>query len=430
MRLVLTCVVAVLLAAAATAAEPAGPQPLPKDAPRLAHDVTVVLEGSSVTMNRYGCLELPAWTGGDGRVPPQANGQNVFFRVFEMLNDHENMCWRRLTDQDWKRQGEWKPETRLSYNDVCYGKRVSYAGTAPEDFAELSVPAGYEKLDLIFTSDPKGDKIRVTIDGQPPAENALVDTRQETKIPPNADLGKDIDTLDSHGEPRKLQRPTAGISNIVELRARYKLDPAKAHLFRAQRAGAEADKRILVWGAVYWRGNCAQVIQRAKGGINCGDLPNYHAIQETVALKPDYLLMEAINIRGKPEQVTQTLDPGLAWCAAHSAQFKTMVYATAQANCKAFRAAFKDKVTDDVAGACAGAVVEMCRKYKLPMVDNGPPVDAWLTANPKGRFIGHIYADWYHPNQFGAAIFAQTIAEGIRKNWPELPVRPINMPGL
>jgi hypothetical protein len=237
-----------------------------------------MLEGSSVTMNRYGCQEVPAWTGGYDRLPPQANGQNLFFRVFEMLNDHENMCWRRLTDKDWKRQGEWKPEHKLPYNDACYGKRVAYLGTAPEDFAELSVPAGYEKLDLIYTSDPKGDRIKVATDGQPPAENALVDTRQETRIPPGTDLGADIDTLDSHGEPRKLQRPTGGISNIVELRARYKLDPARAHVFRVQRSGADPDRRILVWGAVYWRGNCIQVVQRAKGGINCGDLPNYQAL--------------------------------------------------------------------------------------------------------------------------------------------------------
>lgn len=412
-------------------AEPEGSPPLPRDAPKLLKDVIVVAAGSSITMNRYGCHEIPPWTGGYDRVPPQVNGHNVFFRIFEILNDHENMCWRRLTDKDWNRRGTWPPEHKLPYNDACYGKRVCYAASDPADFAELAVPQGYEKLDLIYTSDPKGDRIRVTIDGHPPPDNAFVDTHQDTRIPPDADLGADVETLDSHGNPCKLPRPRSGITNIVELRARYRLDPAAPHTFRIQRGGDDPDKRILVWGAVYWRGNCVQVAQRAKGGINCGDLPNYHAIQETLALKPDYILMEAISIRAKPGQILQTLEPGLAWCARHKDRFKTLVYAAPMSGCKSFVAWFTQaahRPNDDAANpqnaaACAEALSGLATRLGLPMVDVGPLVDDWLANNPAASFIPHVHADWYHPNQWGAALFGQAIHTGIRKHWPELPAR-------
>jgi hypothetical protein len=430
------------LTAAAGAGEPSGPMPLPKDAPKLKRDVIVMLQGSSVCMNKYRTHGLPKWTGGGNRVPPQLYCQNVFFRVFEMLNDHENMRWRRLPDADWKREGEWKPETKLEYNGACYGKRVAYSATDPKAWAELKIPAGFEKVDLIYTTGPKGDKIKVLVDGRPPKENALVDTRQDTRIPAAAKFGPDLEVLDSHGKPRKIRRPRRGARNLYELRARYQLEKSKPHTLRVQRATGDPGRRILVWGAVYWRGNCVQVVQRAKGGINCGDLPNYAAIQETVSIRPDYVLMEAINIRGSAAGVTKALGAGYSWCArqAKAGKFKVMVFETSQANCRAFRKHFSDPknksygksrvqaVADENADACHRAVVDLCKKYGFPRVDVGPAVDKYLAANPTARFVPHVQNDWYHPNQWGAALFGQTIHDGIKKHWPELPVRPVNMP--
>ena len=143
-------------------------------------------------------------------MPPQSYGQNVFFRIFEMLNDHENMCWRRLPDKDWERRGKWEAETKLPYNGPCYGKRISFSATEPDDWAELRLPAGYEKVDLIYRSDPSGDRMRVTIDGKAPPKNAIVDTYQETAIPAGTDLGGDLEEIDSHGDPRTRKRPTRG----------------------------------------------------------------------------------------------------------------------------------------------------------------------------------------------------------------------------
>lgn len=435
----LAAVLLFILPALAIAGESAGPRPLPADAPKLKKDVVVLVAGSSVSVRRYKVYKLPAWTGGADRVPPQCtNGQNVFFRVFEILNDHENMCWRRLTDKDWVRKGEWKGYSDLPYKSAS--PRISWMATDPGATAELKIPAGYEKVDLIYTSDPQGDKMKVSIDGKAPAKNALIDTYQETRIPADANLGPDIETLDSHGKPRKLRRPKRGIKNIVELRARYEIDKSKPHTLSIQRATNDPKKRILVWGAVYWRGNCVQVVQRAKGGINCGDLPNYPAIQETVALKPDYILMEAINIRGNPTGVTRSLEPGYAWCARHKDSFKTLVYSTPMASSKAFCAWFSDPknkppyggttktVTAPNPEACHQVAVDLCKRFGFPLVDVGATVDTWCAKHKSAKFVPHILNDWYHPNQWGAALFGQTLFEGIKKHWPELPNRPINMP--
>ena len=423
-----------------------GPLPLPKDAPRLSKDVTVVVAGSSISINRYGCADLPAWTGGVNRVPPQANGQNVFFRIWEMLNDHENMCWRRLTDKDWTRTGVWPAEKKLAYNGSCYGLRVAYAASQPGDHADLAVPAGYEKIDLIYTTDLKGDKIKVTIDGQPPAENAVIDSFQPSAIPADADAKGELATLDSHGEPVAVKRPTTGIANLCDIRARYRLDPAKPHVLRVERGTADAGKRVLIWGAVYWRGNCVQVVQRSKGGINCGDLPNFHAIQEVMAAKPDYLLVEAINIRNTPADVTATLESPLAWCGkqAKDGRFKALVYMTSMGNSKSFRAWFTDPkhnppygtgkltpadvVADANADTCVAVVTELAKKNGLPLIDVGPRADRWLAENPVAKFVPHVQVDWYHPNQWGAAVFGMTIHDGIGAHWPELPVRPVRSP--
>ena len=118
-----------------------GPLPLPDNAPALSRDVVVVVAGSSVSVRRYKVHKLPAWTGGPNRVPPQCtNGQNVFFRVFEMLNDHANMRWRRLPDADWTKSGEWKAYGKLPYRDAS--PRVSWLATDPDAYAELVIPAG------------------------------------------------------------------------------------------------------------------------------------------------------------------------------------------------------------------------------------------------------------------------------------------------
>jgi len=475
MKLLTTAATALLLLpSAALAAEPAGPRPLPKDAPKLKADKIVMVVGSSVSVRRYRVDRLPKWTGGHNRVPPQCtNGQNVFFRVFEMLNDHENMCWRRLPDPDWKKAPGWRGESRLPWRDAS--PRISWEATSPDTDARITVPAGYEKIDLIYTSDPNGDAIQVTIDGEAPPENARVETRQDTTLPPKSEWGPVFETLDSHGKPITVGGRPRPIRNIVELRARYALDPATAHTFRIQKASADPKTRILVWGVVYWRGNCVQVVQRAKGGINCGALPQYAAIQEITALKPDYVLMEAINIRGSAAGVTRSLQPGYAWCARQTARgqdtgqqdtrtrppadgkprrsgarstphpvpgkaFKILVYATPQANCRAFRAWFSDPkhkppyggsaktVADENADACHRAVIDLCAKYGFPLVDVGATVDAWLAKHPTVRFVPHVLNDWYHPNQWGAALFGQTLHDGISTNWPELPLRPITMP--
>ena len=424
------------------AAEPKGPQPLPKDAPRLERDMVAMMLGSSVSVRKHGVHNLPAWTGGHNRVPPQCNnGQNIFFRAFEILNDHENMCWRRLLDKDWTRGGKWQACKDLAYQ--FSGPRISWEATAPEAFAELRIPAGYEKVDLIYTSDPKGNKMRVTIDGKAPPKNALVDTYQETSIPAGADLGSEIDTLDSHGRPRKLEHPKKGISNIIELRAHYEIDKFRAHTLRVQRASKDAGRRILVWGAVYWRGNCIQVVQRAKSGLNCGDLPSYPVIQEVLALKPDYVLMEAINWRRHPTKVTQSLEAGFSWCARQVkiGKFKMLVYATPMASSKEYRKWFTNPanippdrvkpnqfyITEEKTRACHQVVIDMCKKYDFSLVDVGVVVDDYMGKNPTVSFIPHIFSDWVHPRQWGAALFGQAIFEGVRKHWPELPVRPINM---
>jgi len=433
---------------------PQGPQPLPEGGRKLNADKIVTVVGSSVSVRRYGVHRLPKWTGGHNRVPPQCtNGQNVFFRVFEMLNDHENMCWRRLPDADWKKSGEkkdsrgrvtsdWKSFTKLPYKDAS--PRIVFKATMPDVWAEITVPAGYEKLDLVYTSAPNGGKIKVSVDGEAPPKSmgpAMVDTRQDRTVPAKDKLGEAFTVLDSHGKPRVIRPPRSGISHIVELRQRYALDPKKAHTFRVERAGREPDKIILVWGVVYWRGNCVQVVQRAKGGINCGDLPNYWAIQETMALKPDYILMEAINIRSTPDGVTKSLDPGFAWSAAHGNQFKTLVYSACQASSKEFRKWFRvpahkppygakdyeKTCADEHCEACQQAVADLCKKYDFPLVDVGKTVDDYVAKHSTVRFVPHILNDWYHPNQWGAMLFGQTIHEGIRTHWPELPVRPITM---
>ena len=442
------------------AAGQSGPPRLPPGAPTLTEDKVVMVVGSSVSVRRYKVRPLPAWTGGHNRVPPQCtNGQNVFFRVFEMLNDHENMRWRRLPDRDWARSkgkapmdvrvrggtktvqvADWAAFRDLPWRDAS--PRIMFLGKRPGVWAEIKVPAGTEKLELIYASDPNGGTIQVTLDGKPPPENARVDTFQDPAVPPRAKLGASYDTLDSHGKPVRIRPPKQGIRNIVELRARYGLDPKIPHTFRIERATKDPGKRILVWGVVYWRKNCVQVVQRAKGGINCGALPAYAAIQETIALQPDYLLMEAINIRGAPAGVTRSLDPGYAWCARHKDTFKVMVYSTCQASSKAFRAWFRDpkhkppygakdyqKTCADAHGeACQRAVVDLCRKYGFPLVDVGKAADAYVAKHPGVRFVPHILNDWYHPNQWGAALFGRTIRDGIKKHWPELPLRPIRMP--
>jgi hypothetical protein len=184
------------------------------------------------------------------------------------------------------------------------------------------------------------------------------------------------------------------------------------------------------------------VVQRAKGGINCGHLPNYHAIQETMALKPDYLLVEAISIRFKLTDMEQTLGAPLGWCGKQSQarRFKTLVYATPMGHCKSFRAWFGDPqrgsaaeqqaCADAHADACFAWVEKTCRKHELPLIDVGPAVDDWLAKTPAAKFVPHVQADWYHPNQWGAALFGEALAEGIKKHWPELPVRPIIRPVL
>jgi hypothetical protein len=316
---------------------------------------------------------------------------------------------------------------------------VAYIGGSQTNTAELAVPAGYEKLELIYSTDPMGDKIKVTIDGKPPAQNALIDTCQQTAIPAKAELGADIETIDSHGKVHKLGRPTRGISHL-ELYARYKLDPAQGHTVRIERATDEPGKRILVWGAVYWRGNCVKLVQRAKGGLNCGDLPKYHAIQEVMAVQPDYLLMEAINIRDDPKVVFNSFETAFAWCAMQVKQgrFKMLVYATPQASSHEFRKWFRDPAhkppygsanyektcSDENADACAALVVDLCKTHGFPLVDVGPAADEFIARTPKAKFVPHVLDDWYHPNQWGAVLFGQVLHDGIRKNWPELPVRP------
>jgi hypothetical protein len=110
------------------------------------------------------------------------------------------------------------------------------------------------------------------------------------------------------------------------------------------------------------------------------------------------------------------------------------------ASSKTFRAWFADPahkppyggtsetVKDANADACHAEVVKLCRKYGFPLVDVGATVDAYCARNKSVRFVPHIHNDWYHPNQWGAALFGQTIHDGIRKHWPELPVRPVVMP--
>jgi hypothetical protein len=430
-----------LLILTTTAGAADGPLPWDKGAKPLDSDKVVMVVGSSVSVRRYGVHPLPKWAGGPNRVPPQCtNGQNVFFRVFEILNDHENMHWRRLMDKDWKREGTWKTERKLPWKDAS--PRISYATADPDAHAEIRVPAGYEKLALIYTSDPKGDTIRVTIDRVAPKKNALVDTHQDTTVPPKDKMGPQYDTLDSHGKPIKIRRPKSGIKNIVELRTRYPLDPKKEHTIRVQRGTRDKGKRILVWGVAYWRGNCVQVVQRAKGGLNCGALPDYRAVQEVEALRPDYILLEAINIRNKPASVTKSLGPGYSWCAAQvkKGKFKVLVYSTAMASSKAFCAWFADPkhkppyggtaetVKPENATGCHKAVIDLCRKHNFPLVDVGKTVDAYVARHKSVKFVPHILKDWYHPNQWGAALFGRTIYHGIKKTWPELPVRLIKMP--
>jgi hypothetical protein len=426
-----------------SAAEPAAPQKLPANAPELKKDMVVMVVGSSVSVRRYKVHRLPKWTGGPNRVPPQCtNGQNVFFRVFEMLNDHENMRWRRLMDKDWTKQGEWKNFTKLPHSGGS--PRNTYRTTDPEAWAELTIPAGYEKVDLIYTTSYLGGKLQVTIDGKAPKKNAIIDTYQERKIPADYKFGPELDTLDSHGKPKKIRRPKRGTTHIIDMRARYKLDKSKPHLLRVKRADKTPGKEIMFWGAVYWRGNCIQVVQRAVGGVNCGLLPSYPSIQEVVALKPDYLLMEAINIRGSAASVTKSFAPAFAWCGSQvkKGNFKMMVYSTCQASSKEFRKWFrvpankppygakdyKATCSDENCNACQQAVVDICKNYGFPLIDVGVVVDAYMAKNPTVKFVPHILNDWYHTNQWGAALFGQTIHDGIRKHWPELPIRPINMP--
>ncbi len=424
------------------AAEPEGPQALPKNAPVLKKDMVVMVIGSSVSVRKYKVHALPKWTGGPNRVPPQCtNGQNVFFRTFEILNNHEKMSWRRLPDADWTTQGEWKPLSKLPWSEAS--PRIVYRATDAQAWAELKIPAGNEKVDLIYSSGPNGGDLLVTLDGKKPAQNAVLKTHQETKIAQDYRFGPEIDTLDSHGKPRKIKRPKKGISHIIDLRARYKLAPSKPHVLRVQRADTTSGKEMLVWGAVYWRGHCAQVVQRAKGGINCGALPEYPAIQEITALKPDYVLMEAINIRANPAAVTRSFDAAFAWCAnqVKKGNFKMLVYATCQGSSQAFRKWFRVPAnkppygakdyqatcSDENADGCHQAAVDICKKYGFPLVDVGPKVDAYLALHPSVKFVPHILNDWYHPNQWGAALFGQTLREGMAQYWPELPTRPINL---
>jgi len=58
----------------------------------------------------------------------------------------------------------------------------------------------------------------------------------------------------------------------------------------------------------------------------------------------------------------------------------------------------------------------------------GGSVDAYMAKTPSIKFVPHVLNDWYHPNQWGAALFGRTIHDGIRKHWPELPVRQVRMP--
>lgn len=84
----------------------------------------------------------------------------------------------------------------------------------------------------------------------------------------------------------------------------------------------------------------------------------------------------------------------------------------------------------DNAAACARIVKELCAKYEIPFVDVGPTVDRWLADTPDAKFVPHVHADWYHPNQWGAALVARALHEGICRHWPELPIAPVNVPPL
>ena len=186
----------------------------------------------------------------------------------------------------------------------------------------------------------------------------------------------------------------------------------------------------MVWGVVYWRGNCVQLFHRAKNGRCIGELPSYHAIQEFATQKPDYVLVE---------RQTTNIAHGLGMpYLAHQQKrlnFKTLVYLVPQGTCGAWRDWFgrdhKEQALVSVvpdAGLYSEEATRLSRAYGFPFVDAGPIVDAWMAETPEAKFLPHILADWYHPNQYGAALIGQAVYEGIKEHWPELPVRPINMP--
>jgi hypothetical protein len=419
---------ALILNAAASDGE--GPCALPEDAPKLQSDKTVVVLGTSVSVRKHKVRELPAWTGGPQRVPPQCNnGQNVFFRIFEILNDHENMRWRRLDDRDWARYGEWQERRKKELPYGTGSPRMVFASPDPKAYAEIRIPAGFEKLDLIYNSG--GGKIAVLINGKSPGTDAIVDTAQSREIPPGAKIGtKTGDLLDSHGNPLKIRQPSRGIGSIVELRKRYTLDPKKEHTFRVQKA-TDGKGTIAVWGVVYWRGNCVQVVQRAKSGMHCGGLPHYHVAQEVLAVKPDYVLMESFSLFGDPPAgLNKIVVPGFNWCSMHKKKFKTLIYAEPRAGSTVFlkylqRHRFRGSETEN-AKACLSALKALCSKHGFPLVDVGPVVDEFFNKYTGGKICSEFYSDKVHPGTWGAACFGQAIYEGIRKHRPELPVRPVN----
>jgi len=438
----LTACICILGVATAFGAGNNGPKLLPADAPKLDSDKIFYVTGSSNTEARFGCPDLPAWTGGENRVPPQCdNGQNVFFRVFEILNDHENMRWRRLPDSDWKREGEWK-EMRFGIKCSPNRKamRVLWVSYDPKAAAELKIPAGFEKIDLIFGEYPNGDTIKVLIDGKAPSENAVVDTVQTGLVP----------------RPRKDGKP-GKYTGVADLRKRYKLDPAKAHVFCVEKATPNPKKPVGLWGAVYWRGNCIQVIQRAKSSYNVGQLPSRWAKRRFAAHKPDYVLSEAINIRNSVTEgegsVKGTLYRGFNYLVEKQKKqgYKVMVFTTPQGTSKAFRDHFRKSftkrmeatkndasrkfcqdrikaVSEENAAACQKWIADYCKTANWPLIDAGPYVDAWMKKNPSATFVPHIFNGWHHPKWHGAALTGQTIYDGITKHWPELPIRSMNMP--
>jgi hypothetical protein len=119
-----------------------------------------------------------------------------------------------------------------------------------------------------------------------------------------------------------------------------------------------------------------------------------------------------------------------------------LVYATPQANSQTFRKWFRDPAhkppygakdyaatcSDENCDECHQVVVDLCKRLGFPLVDIGPVVDAYCDNHKSAKFVPHVLNDWYHPNQWGAALFGHAIYGGIKRHWPELPIRPVTMP--